>query len=339
MTPESVGCWRTAASLDDAIRVIGLAPHSTPDLQRMRFFFASSAAFHRQLTGLYDMIHPTAAAMWNLRWQVKGYVDERPDTSKNELHGRFVAGSGIGSANLVRHCVENSWEEQQSELALLALYAGISLYEGWVAGLELGTARERKMLQFPSGGSAGGAGAVVSRHQASPSAVVDRIYGATLRSGSRYLPGRREDLLLAYRCFKEARNSSAHAGRVANDIAERAYMNARDEVSGLGARGRQLSLPRLIESQEVVVTLQDVQALWAIMLSLVATLDADLAVTTAGEAALISRWKAVHPFRMLSSDTTRRQRQIIRMNTVAGLPHPSDPEELFDFLRAERMVI
>ena len=125
---------------------------------------------------------------------------------------------------------------------------------------------------------------MVSRHQASPSAVVDRIYGATLRSGSRYLPGRREDLLLAYRCFKEARNSSAHAGRVANGIAERAYMNARDEVlSGLGARGRQLSLPRLIQSQEVgAVTLQDVQALWAIMLSSAAPLAADLAVTAGG---------------------------------------------------------
>ena len=117
MTPESVGCWRTAASLDDAIRVIGApAPHSTPDLQRMRFSFASSAAFHRQLTGLYDVIRTPLAAAMRLEpagGQAKGYVDERPDTSKNELHGRFVAGSGIGSANLVRHCVENSWEEQQ----------------------------------------------------------------------------------------------------------------------------------------------------------------------------------------------------------------------------------
>ena len=308
-------------------------------LQGMRFFFGSSAAFHRQLTGLYDTIHPTAAAMWNLRWQVKGYVDERPSTSKDELHGRFVTGSGVGSANLIRHCVDISWEEQQSELALLALYAGISLYEGWVAGLEVGTASERRMLQFPASGRAGGASAVVARYQASPSAVVDRIYGATLRSGSRYLPSRREDLLLAYRCYKEARNSSAHAGRVANDVAEQAYLNARDVVAGLGARGRQLSLPRLVEAEKVVVTLRDVQALWAVMLTLVATIDAELAITTAGEATLIERWKGVHPFRMLSGDPARRQRQVIRMNTVAGLPHPSAPDELYALLQAQRMVI
>jgi hypothetical protein len=84
--------------------------------RRVRFFFASSTTFHRQLTGLYDVINPTAAAMWNLRWQVRGYVEERNDVGKDELHGRFVAGSGIGSANLRRHCVEGTWEAQRNAL-------------------------------------------------------------------------------------------------------------------------------------------------------------------------------------------------------------------------------
>ena len=117
-----------------------------PQTRRVRFFFASSTTFHRQLTGLYDVINPTAAAMWNLRWQVRGYVEERNDVGKDELHGRFVAGSGIGSANLRRHCVEGTWEAQRNELALLAMYAGISLYEGWTAALEIGSEAERKRL-------------------------------------------------------------------------------------------------------------------------------------------------------------------------------------------------
>src|SRR4051794_12318185 len=84
----------------------------------MRFFFGSSATFQRQLRALYDLINPSLAAMWNLRWQVRGYVDQRPDATNDELHGRFVAGSGIGSANLRRQCVESTWEEQADEPAV-----------------------------------------------------------------------------------------------------------------------------------------------------------------------------------------------------------------------------
>ena len=312
-------------------------------LLQVRFFFASSAAFHRQLTELYDVIHPAAAAMWNLRWQVKGYIGERPSTSNEELHGRFVAGSGIGSANLIRHCVESGWDQQQGELALLAMYAGISLYEGWVAALEFGTTDERKQLQFPSRGTDGrtkaGAGDVVDRYQSVPSPVIERIFGSTLRANSRYRPDRLEDLLLAYRCFKEARNSSAHAGRVANDIAETAFLAARDRVSGLGARGGSLSLPQLLVDQQVAVTLWDVQALWATMLTLVTTLDVELATTAIGQAALIDRWRSVHRRRMLSGEATKRRRQLIRMSNLVHLPHVDDPDELFNLLKSEHLVV
>jgi hypothetical protein len=182
----------------------------------MKLFFASSQAFHVQLTGLYDLINPTAAAMWNLRWQVKGYVDERPDADKRELHGRFVAGSGIGSANLRRHCVERTWEDQIGELALLGLFGAIGLYEGWIAALEVGTDEQRKRLQFPSRGVAGRAalGVVdtISALQANPSPLLERAYGPNLRASRRYIPNRIDDMLLCYRCFKEIRNVSAHAG-------------------------------------------------------------------------------------------------------------------------------
>ena len=180
--------------------------------------------------GLYDLINPTAAAMWNLRSQVQGYVAERDDLSNEELHGRFVAGSGIGSANLRRHCVETSWEDQRSELAVLALYAGISLYEGWTGSLEVGTEKQRARLQFPSQGNGThtkpGAGETVTALRATPSPTMEDVYGQELRTTRRYLPGRLDDLLLAYRCYKEARNACAHAGRVASDWAEQSFLEA-----------------------------------------------------------------------------------------------------------------
>lgn len=309
----------------------------------MRFFFASSTSFQRQLTDLYDMIHPTAAAMWNLRWQVAGYVAERGPVGRGELHGRFVAGSGIGSANLERHCIDKSWREQQSELALLALYAGISLYEGWTATLEVTTPQEKNRLQFHSRGTEGrtkpGARDVLDTYRSNPSPAVEKAFGQALRSSSRYMPTRLEDLLLAYRCFKEVRNCSAHAGRIADAYAEDAYRQAQGRVTALGARGGQLSLPRVVDGRPVVVSLTDVQALWAVMLSLVVTLDADLAPTTAGEQALVSRWKAAHGFRMLSGEADKRERQLLRMNSSAGLPRPNDPAALYKLLRGHRLLV
>ena len=168
---------------------------------------------------------------------------------------------------------------------------------------------------------------------------MERIYGPPLQASKRYLPNRREDLLLAYRCYKEARNCSAHAGRIANDIGERAYVEARTQVTGLGARGGSLSLPRMVENQSVTVSLTDVQGLWAVMLSLVTTLDAQLATTAAGESALLERWRSVHPSRMLSGEPSRRRNQLVRMNYAAGLPRPADVDALFDFLKGKRLLV
>src|SRR4051812_329709 len=124
-------------------------------MRQVRCFFPSSAAFHTQLTSLYDLINPSVAAMWNLRWQVRGYVEENGSATKDELHGRFVAGSGIGSANLRRHCLERSWDEQTGEIALFGVFAAIGLYEGWAAAFEVGTANQREALQFPSKAAGG----------------------------------------------------------------------------------------------------------------------------------------------------------------------------------------
>ena len=60
-------------------------------------------------------------------------------------------------------------------------------------------------------------------------------------------------------------------------------------------------MPNLISGQPVRLSLTDVQGLWAVMLSLVKTIDAELGTTKAGEVALRKRWKARHPYKMLSA--------------------------------------
>ena len=42
-------------------------------------FFTSTVAFKNQYTSLFDFLQPTAAALRNLRWQVRGYLDTIPN--------------------------------------------------------------------------------------------------------------------------------------------------------------------------------------------------------------------------------------------------------------------
>jgi len=309
----------------------------------MKLWFASSQAFQIQLTALYDLVNPTASAMWNLRWQVKGYLDERESASTQELHGRFVAGSGIGSANLRRHCVERTWEEQIGELVLLGTFSAIGLYEGWVDALEVGSAAQKRRLQFPSRGIDGrtemGVNDTVSALQATRSTSLDLAYGPILRSSRRYIPARLDDMLACYRCFKEVRNAYAHAGRIPDTYAQTAYANAVPRAGGLGKDGRDIELPVVTAGQPVQLSLLHIQALCALLLNMVITLDAELAVTRAAEAVFLNRWRNVISFAEAPADPIRRRTRIRVMNNRVGYPTPSDTEALYGLLRNAMLVI
>src|SRR4051812_18424230 len=104
----------------------------------MASFFESTLAFRRETTALFDFVTPTAVAMWNLRWQVGGYLQVVPEATKEELQGRFIAGADFTAfdlrrANLRRAAVELEWTDQLSSFARIILLAGVGLYEGWAS--------------------------------------------------------------------------------------------------------------------------------------------------------------------------------------------------------------
>ena len=308
-----------------------------------RLFFASSQEFVAQLTALYDLINPTAAAMWNLRWQVRGYLEEREHASNRELHGRFVAGSGIGSANLRRHSVERTWKEQQADLSLLMVFSAIGLYEGWTFAFELGSNNEKERLQFPSRGINGrtrlGVGDTVATLQSSHSRLLDLAYGSNLRSSTRYMPTRLNDMLVCYRCFKEVRNVCAHAGGIPDAYTVNSHTNAVSRTAGLGRTGQNLALPTVVAGNPVQLSLLNAQALCALLLNIVVTLDAELAITQAAESVLLDRWRKRYPRTQFSADPVRKKNRLRRLNSNVGLPDFNDDVALYDLLNNAHLVI
>jgi hypothetical protein len=59
------------------------------------FVHQAATDAHAQITRLFDFMSPTIVAMWNLRWQVQGFVQAYPDATQQDIVKRFALGSGV----------------------------------------------------------------------------------------------------------------------------------------------------------------------------------------------------------------------------------------------------
>ena len=66
---------------------------------------------------VFIFIWPTATALWNLRWQVRGFLDTVDNASQDQLSRRFVEGVDLPESDLRRTCVEQIWEQQKEQFA------------------------------------------------------------------------------------------------------------------------------------------------------------------------------------------------------------------------------
>lgn len=186
-----------------------------------------------QITEVFGFVWPTATAMWNLRWQVNGYLSVRRDATKPELQGRFAAGSGIPSTDLRNACVTTSWEQQESYFAKYLLTNLFAIYEYWAEDslAELGhpnAAGLAGQLQMPTVVSANGrkegiGGAIDSVTAVESPAFKSDVYPELTRHKWYSLPTL-DNLLICYRFFKACRNSQMHRGSIANSVDEQAYL-------------------------------------------------------------------------------------------------------------------
>ena len=111
-----------------------------------RYFFRPSVDAQKQLTAFFHFMWPTAAALWNLRWQVAGFRAACPSCTERELESRFVLGSGIHGASLHQACIDATWTDNQQSFAQFLLFQTFSTYESWVSEiLDLLSVRNRDL--------------------------------------------------------------------------------------------------------------------------------------------------------------------------------------------------
>jgi len=268
---------------------------------REKLFLLTSTRAAKRLTEVFDFVWPTAAAIWNLRWQVGGYVAVVPNAPEADLAGRFIAGSGIRGANLRRACIKVSWEDQQQEFARFLLVEFCALYEAWCEGAlsELAqTSALAKSLQFPTvfanNTPSKGVGHALGIVNSNLSAAMSTGMYPVFCKNKKYSKPHLEQLLTCYRYFKELRNGLVHAGGTASPN----FVNAQAAYATLTPATLGTTEIPVINAHApgdgVKVSLRGVVGFGEVVLRLICTLDAEFAQSDGAEKAFIARWKSKH---------------------------------------------
>ena len=312
------------------------------------FFFESTSGAQKNIAELFDFIWPTAAAMWNLRWQVRGYLEAAPQASPENLMGRFVGGSGIPGVNLKKSCLDQSWEAQQEEFARIALTNTIAIFEAWLRQTlkDMGrhTSKNEKQLQFPTttvDGETTGVQSALGRIVSSESAFVKNVFYPLLQRSRKYAASSQlENLLVCYRYFKEIRNSLIHHGGEADKKAEDAYLAFASIATPAQLHVAEVPKHQPVSAGAIIkLELRGVVGFSDIVMRIVTTLDAELARAQAAESYLKKRISRVLKTPVeLSPDEAKRHQYLIRVIKKLNLPKPVSTTEFGAFLQTHNLA-
>jgi hypothetical protein len=313
-----------------------------------KIFFQSTRATLRSLTDIFDFVWPTATAMWNLRWNVRGFLEISPKTDEKTLAGRFIVGSGIKGVNLRRSCISQTWEQQQERFAEILLISLLAMYESWceeMAETIQSTEIKATRLQYPTqrniqGEITGGVGHVlelIAHHESK--LMIDTIYPNLISHPKFSLPYI-ENYLAYYRYFKEIRNCVVHRGGIADQRCLEA-LNALPKIENSTAIGLkefpQHSSVRL--NHRVYLSLRGVVGFSDVLLRLLVTLDAQFARHKKAEQLLLEKLKdAKVEVRLLPTDSIERQRALQKLVRKLGWEPTNNTLELELVLASQNPV-
>jgi len=293
---------------------------------------------HSQITRLFDFINPAAIALWNLRWQVKGFCDTY-SSDHDVLKSRFALGSGLRGGELYRACVSTSWEEQLEEFANIVLVNVIATFEDFTQGIAaLGgfPTEVAESLQFPiKVPPQQKNGHDWAFAQFGPS--VPELRGVFyMRHGTkRYAGPNLNNLLICYRYFKSLRNMLAHNGGRATPQMVNAYTAFASVATktALGLDEVPLHHPVTLGGR-VKVELRGVTGLCNVILRIMTTYDAELSDRQVALNEVNARTATLNSrLRMPPSEPSKRAERIQGLLHAGSLPTAVATPALIDHLK------
>lgn len=310
-------------------------------------FYSASKDFGDRVTELYDSVWPCAAAMWNLRWQVCGFVAEHPGVKESTLQARFTEGSGIRGANLTFTCTKRTWESQQDFFARVVLVNLFAHYESWSKSIfdkfSIKDLDSDAMLFWDRGGNRkkkGNIEGAIDILAKNKSDMFLRTFGSVYMNSKRYHRSELESLVRCARYFKEIRNSLAHSGMLTTNTLVRAYEEWKPFATA--SRMRLKEVPEHeppVLGKPCVLRLRGVVGLGKVMNNIVTTVDAELSQTTQAQVEFESRWNSEGTRLCVKRDGSDIERKVRGKIERMGLIVPNLDNEFLDYLKRTSLVV
>jgi hypothetical protein len=304
-----------------------------------RYIFRCAYDAHREITRIFDFVQPTIVALWNLRWQVQGFLAQVPDATSSDLANRFALGSGMRGGELKRACAETPWDRQKADFAefiLVTLIAAFEEYTARMAELAAPTSRQRavsKRLQYPLNAGQSAFSALIV-----PSAALGGVFTLGILANKRCVPQALNNLLICYRFFKEMRNMLAHNGGIADQQCLKSYA-AFQTVATTSALGLP-EVPRhhaVTLNDPIKLELRGVIGLSDVILRIISTYDAELAASALAEHEVLRRLSPVQKKDQLIK-AAHRDKRILRMVHNSGLPAANVTAQFVGFLKHNGII-
>ena len=280
-------------------------------------FFEATRNALNAITELCDLMHPITVSVWNTQAQVNGICNMVPAANEKQLASKFGLGSGIHGVNYKRFFLQKSWEEHKEDIAWLFLNSAIPIYEGWLEELHTNVFSDTngnlnvKAMQFPASCSKNILNEIARLTSIESNILKNEFY--SIYSTKKYCCySKLDNLVIAYRYFKEMRNCYMHNNKIANSNLITAYTNfsALSSPTDLNMTEIPEHVPPILDSK-ISISLRGVIGFTQILIQLMVTIDAELLRSQYAEVALIATLQKLYPSPIsIGSDRVKAIRQI-----------------------------
>lgn len=318
------------------------------------FFFSSTQSVDNRLGDIFSFIWGSYAGLRELWWQVRGFKSQFPGLHVSEIENKFLAGLPIpGGIDIQRLFVNTDWAEHEKEFSRWILFDVCTLYEGWAEKVckdifaSSSFERNAKAIQFPSGvrpnGQPSGYTVAVNEANASVSNLMKNEFLPTLKKSYLNCWPFIDQNLVAYRFFKECRNSFIHSeGVVTQDILNRHADLVAIQSSTPSPFRHKFILPNQTLGQDIELNIKDCINFSTVVRKLLCTFDAAFSVSIASESILEQRIRSLisnNPkWKNLPVDPAKREQRVHRMLAASKIPEPQNFANIMTWMQSKGLI-
>ncbi|MFK4050622.1 hypothetical protein [Acinetobacter venetianus] len=314
------------------------------------FFFSSTQSVDNRLGDIFNFIWGNYAGLRELWWQVRGLKTQFPNMHASDIKNKFLGGLPIpGGIDFKKLFIQTDWSEHEKEFARWILFDVCTLYEGWaekvckdifVSNYE----RNAKAIQFPtSNGQQFSYIIAVNEANSSVSTLMKNEFLPTLKNSYLNCWPDINQYLIAYRFFKECRNSFIHSdGVVTQTILDKHAELVTIQLTTPLLFRNNFILPSLTLGQSIELSLKDCINFATIVRKLICTLDAALSVSITSEAILEQRIRNLisnnSKWNNLPSDPVKREQRIHRILAASKIPEPQCFANMMNWMQLKGII-